>query len=156
MPSTVCVLMSFRLPCSVNELLHSSQVNRCSPLCVCWCAFRLPWCVKDLLHTSHINRCSPLCVLMCLQITLLCERLITHITSKQMLSTVCLLMCLQITVLCEWLITHIGAIYLPLSRTITLLLKCCTKYMTWTWTIHIIYGFLFLRSSLLRDQRELY
>jgi len=93
MLSTVCVLMSFRLPCSVNELLHSSQVNRCSPLCVCWCAFRLPWCVKDLLHTSHINRCSPLCVLMCLQITLLCERLITHITSKQMLSTVCVCWC---------------------------------------------------------------
>jgi hypothetical protein len=41
---------------------------------------RLPWCVKDLLHTSHINRCSPLC--MCVNvhhITLMCEGLITHI-----------------------------------------------------------------------------
>jgi len=42
MLSTVCVLKSFRLPCSVNDLLHTSQVNRCSPLCVCWCPSDYP------------------------------------------------------------------------------------------------------------------
>jgi hypothetical protein len=141
MLSTVC-WCALRLSCCVNDLLQTSQVNRCSPLCalmclqitllceqliihitgkqmlstVCWCAFRLPCCVNDLLQTSQVNRCSPLCALMCLQITLLCEQLITHITGKQMLSTVCVLMWHQITLLCEWLITHTGAIYLPLNR----------------------------------------
>jgi cobalamin synthase len=60
---------------------------------LCVMSFRLPWCVKDLLHTSQVNECSPLYVLVCLQITLLCEQLITHVTSKWMLSTVCVCWC---------------------------------------------------------------
>ena len=89
MLSTVCVLMSFRLPCSVNELLHSSQVNRCSPLCVCWCAFRLPWCVKDLLHTSHINGCSPLCVCWCAFRLPCCVNDLSHTSQVNRCSPLC-------------------------------------------------------------------
>jgi len=83
-----------------------------------WCAFRLPCCVNNLLHTLQVNGCSPLCVCVdVLQITLMCEGLFTHITGKGMLPTVCVgvpsdypVVCgdvLQITLMCEGLITHI-------------------------------------------------
>ena len=42
---------AFRLPCCVK-----------SPQCMHSCAFRLSCCVNNLLHTSQVNGCSPLCV----------------------------------------------------------------------------------------------
>ena len=111
-----------------------------------------------------------MCALMCLQTTLLCEQLITHITGKWMISSMCALMCLQITLLCEQLITHITGKWMISTVHLYTVLVCVLMFLQTEYsapqtyyihdlnigTIHIMYGFLFLRSSLSRDQREQY
>ena len=52
---------TFRIPLSVNVLLHTSQENGRSPVCTCWCNFRCSSCVNVLWHTSQQYEHSLVC-----------------------------------------------------------------------------------------------
>ena len=49
----------------LNDLLHTSQAYRCSPLCTILCLLKRPSWLNDLLHTSQKKRCPPLCMCSC-------------------------------------------------------------------------------------------
>lgn len=51
-----------RLCLTENDLLHISQVQGYSPLCMCSCLFRSPWSMNDLLQTLQVCGRSPLCM----------------------------------------------------------------------------------------------
>ena len=59
-PQCVHIYMSSGYPIP-RMICYTSQVKSHSPVCTRWCFFRVPWSVNDLLHTSHAYGHSPVC-----------------------------------------------------------------------------------------------
>jgi len=94
------------------NLLQTSHEHKCSPLCKHLCNFRLHLLFKDLLHTSQWQGYSSLCMCSWAFRWLPAEWLTTHITVIRTVCTMYKLMRLQTSLGAECFITHITVMWM--------------------------------------------
>jgi hypothetical protein len=97
----------FKVSITLDDLLHTLHENGRSPVCMRFCVFIFPLMLDDLLHTLHENWRSPLCMPWCFFRSLLLMNDLLHTFHAFGRSALNDLMCIQSTPLTEWLITQI-------------------------------------------------
>ena len=129
-----------------------------------WCLIRWLLSLNALLHTSQVQGRSPLCLRWCVIRWLTTECFITHTISIRALITMYALMPYQCAACNECLITHITNIRALMSCQLFLFSECRITYFTWIWTITpmyftgtsafcTVYMKFFIHSNLVKTQR---